>query len=237
MESNVKPYAVLIGAALATFASVIAPARAETVLLGDVQLEIPLPQGYCALTKDQPADAASLDLLTRALAGRNRLLAFSADCQELKEWRAGARPFLKHFSQVQALEANIDHPIPGAPAAVIRATCNEIRQQGQEITASLVPEMDLRIASVTSELKIGGVQFLGLVGQDESACYAAMAEKVSTGSGKEANIVGVFAILDFKGRFVYHYLFWPAEELAVVTRMLEVEKKEVAAFVEANRDN
>src|SRR5262249_37508367 len=76
--------------------------RAADVQFGTVTLKLDVPSAQCALDPAQASDKRMIDFVTTALGnGGVDLLGVSADCGELRDWRSGKLPFLKHFSQYQ----------------------------------------------------------------------------------------------------------------------------------------
>src|SRR5262245_53291233 len=65
----------------------------KEVKVGATTLVLPTPPGYCELNKFHTADARAISATERMLS-TNRLLAFSADCEQLAEYRTteGATP-------------------------------------------------------------------------------------------------------------------------------------------------
>jgi hypothetical protein len=71
-------------------------AFSKEVKVGTTTMVLPTPPGYCELDSIHTADARAISVTERMLS-RNRLLAFSADCEQLAEYRTteGATPLDK----------------------------------------------------------------------------------------------------------------------------------------------
>src|SRR5882672_848514 len=68
-----------------------------------VPINLPAPAGFCEMSSGNPTDKRMLDTIDEALAKSrgNQLLAMSADCQQLADWRDGRR-FIGDYGQYQA---------------------------------------------------------------------------------------------------------------------------------------
>ena len=76
-------------------------AFAKQATLGAASLTLPPPAGYCEMDEAQPSDARMIGAVSAALErGPTRLLAISADCRQLEDWRAGRRPLLGNYAAV-----------------------------------------------------------------------------------------------------------------------------------------
>src|SRR5262245_65976100 len=82
---------------------VLGAAVAKDARIGTASLNLPPPTGYCDLTEQQPSDARMIKVMGDLLAGRNELLAMSADCRQLQNWRGGTQPLLDDYAQYQKL--------------------------------------------------------------------------------------------------------------------------------------
>src|SRR5262245_16640042 len=96
---------------------------AKEAKVGSATLVLPSPPGYCDLDTARTAEAHAVSVTERMLS-TNRLLAFSADCQQLAEYRAtkGATP-LDNIAQYQTLVRWESRQLPGAPEAVVKRVC------------------------------------------------------------------------------------------------------------------
>src|SRR3990170_2299144 len=198
---------LLLASALICFAAT-GSRSAEEAVIGAATIVIPVPDRQCKLDRSQPSDEKLYQAITALLAGRNRLLAAFADCTQLKDWRAGRRPLLDDFVQVQTPLSGEAKDVPGVATDVTKEICASTRAQGEKIVA-----------------------------EEPNACYAAMLQKISTQVGTEKTQLVVFSTSVLKGKIVYHYRFGLYRDGGSLTRLLEEEKKDVAAFLAANPQN
>src|SRR3990170_4124757 len=227
---------LLLASALICFAAT-GSRSAEEAVIGAATIVIPVPDRQCKLDRSQPSDEKLYQAITALLAGRNRLLAAFADCTQLKDWRAGRRPLLDDFVQVQTPLSGEAKDVPGVATDVTKEICASTRAQGEKIVAGLEKDVAARIESVLKNAKQNELRFLGVVAEEPNACYAAMLQKISTQAGTEKTQLVVFSTSVVKGKIVYHYRFGLYRDAGSMTRLLEEEKKHVAAFLAANPQN
>jgi hypothetical protein len=228
---------IRVAGALITLCLLCGAAAAKQAKLGAVALNLPPPTGYCELSEAQPSDASMITAIGGMLdKGGNRLLAISADCRQLDDWRAGRRPLLANYAQYQTLKAWENTSLPAAPAEVIKATCAQLRGQGESLTANMTPEVQKRFDEVMKTVKINEMKFLGVLGEDSKTCYAALLQRIRAQTGTDIAQTSVFASIIVKGKLVYYYLFAPYVNGQSVTDLLNQLRRNVAALEAANRN-
>jgi hypothetical protein len=207
-------------------------AVAEQVTVGNVTLTLPPPQGYCDLDPRQASDARLLNLVGTAL-GANRLLAMSAECTQLSDWRTGRRRLLANYMQFQTLRA-WEYSMPAPPAEVVKATCNQLRAQGERLSQQVGPEVQRRLESAMSTIRFGEQKFMGVVHEDATGCYAALLQRIRAETGEDIEQATISGITTVKGKLIYVYGFAPFAGGTVVQGLLEQVKTSVGALQGAN---
>lgn len=76
------------------------PARAETLVVSGVPLELTPPPGFCRLAPESPGEVALIDWLIRRDGENLRAVLTFADCQELDDLRAGRRTSVTALGQL-----------------------------------------------------------------------------------------------------------------------------------------
>jgi hypothetical protein len=111
-------------------------ATAADVRIGDVSLHLPPPPGYCemdaVLASDTPLIARMHTTLTNT---GNGLLAMSADCAELKEWREGRKQALDHAAEYQTVLRFENEPLPDTAENVLEHRPRRERRCAAPISA------------------------------------------------------------------------------------------------------
>ena len=214
--------------------SMACAAGAKDVRIGAVTIVLPVPSGYCELEQAQPSDARMIDGLRRALAGQNELLAISADCGQLNGWRAGTRPLLDDYVQVQTLISARDATIPRAEG--IKQICAPLRTEGEKLFAGVTTDVKTRMETAFKDVKVNEMRFLGVLAEDASGCYFALLQKLRTEAGTDKTQVTVGTATIVKGKLVYYYSYAPYVNADTVTAMLTRHQSNVAALLAANGD-
>ena len=203
---------------------------------GGRQITLVVDPDQCELDRNNPSDTRVYDLVERGLAGRNQLLMVAADCQQIPPWRNGTRPTLDDFTQVQVNLALIERELTGREAATSREICTELRKQGDAIVnGPEVTEVRNRFNTLTDTVKLNATTFIGVVHEDDQACYASLVQKVRTEQGRDKLILSVFAHVVLRGRLLYIYRFTEGDIFERLVRVTEQLQKSVAAHLAANR--
>jgi hypothetical protein len=212
-------------------------AFAKQATLGAASLTPPPPAGYCEMDEAQPSDARMIGAVSAALErGPTRLLAISADCRQLEDWRAERRPLLGNYAQYHTLKAWENTALPAAPAEVIKQTCAALRAQGEDLLAKIGPDIRARVEQAMKDVKYNEMKFMGVVGEDTNACYASMLQRLRAETGADVEQVTVFAATIVKAKLVYYYLYAPFLSGQTVNEMLAQLRLNVAALQAANRN-
>lgn len=220
---------------LATLAG-LSPCLAKDAKIGAVSIVLPTPAGQCELDPKQPSDARLLQVTEGALAGvGNRLLAVYANCKQLTDWRTGKRELLEEFAQYQTAVAAADAPAPSTPNETLKQHCTKERQEGEKAMSGLAPDIKTRIEEAVRGVTVNQIRYLGVIADEPGACYAAMAQRFKTETGKDVTLVGVYATMFIKGKIVHYYLYSPYRSAQTVTALLARHKPNVAALMAANK--
>ncbi len=218
-----RRFLTLLAACLFGCLTSLADAAPLEATIGSTALKLVLPRGDCKIDATRTADAQYLKVLTDVTAAEsgNGVLAGFADCRQLSDWRTGRAPVLDDHGQYQTILKLADADIP--PAAIGRI-CHGLRQKGDQFYQGLSLDEDQRIAEAADDLGRDQTRFLGLISEDEHACYSALLQDGRARGGAEKRQVGVYATSIVKGKLVYFYLFTPYRGPSTVGRLVEVAK-------------
>jgi hypothetical protein len=210
----------------------VALAHAADVQMGSVTLKLGAPTGYCELDPSQASDKRMIDFLNTALANSpNELLGISADCNELRDWRAGSLKLLGHFSQyqVEKVRRAVAFTLDQAKAA-----CATMRTQGAQLSADTTRSANVHIHEANKKIDFHGQDFLGVLADDPNGCYVALFQKYKAETGQEISQLNVFFMGSIKDREVFFYLWGPHENDASITGLLGRAQSHMAALKAAN---
>lgn len=221
-------------AAILAVASLVAgPAQARELRLGKVLLQFPAVSGYCDLDAAVPPDKGMLDMIGGILSGAgNTLIAMAADCKELTAWRTGQRPLIDNYLQYQARTEAIDQQLPDR-ATVVQLTCKAAREQGKQFFETEGPNIAKRIEEAMPRVKVNETGFLGVLHEDDRACYAGLIQHAQTETGQRKMQIAVFATTMAKGQIVYLMRYAPYKS-GIIDDMLAAHRNSVEAFLSAN---
>ena len=230
----------LVRAALGIFVLLasmpVAEAATVSGTVGGRQITLVIDPDQCELDRNNPNDVRVYDLVERGLAGQNQLLMAAADCGQITPWRNGTRPTLDDFTQVQVNLALRERELRGREAATSREICAELRKQGDAIVNG--PEVTAtrnRFNTLTDTVKLNATTFIGVVHEDDQACYASLVQKVRTEHGRDKLILSVFAHVVVRGRLLYIYRFTEGDSFEQLVRVTEMLQRSVDAHLAANR--
>jgi len=218
--------------ALSIVVGAFSTASAKDARIDTASLNLPPPTGYCELTEQQPSDARMIKVVSDVLAGHNELLAMSADCRQLQNWRAGTQRVLDDYAQYQTLIATKGSNFPRAEA--VKQVCAQVRTEGEKFVAGLAEEMNKRLENVVKEIKVNENRLVGVLAEDADACYFATVQKMKTEAGADKTQLIISAVTTIKGKILYYYLFAPYSNAGDVNTAFDRHKNNVAAVLKAN---
>ncbi len=220
-----------------TFAALVLAAAASSALagqanIGGVTVNLPAPSGFCDLDESNESDKRMYATLRPLLEkSGNKLLAMSADCRQLAEWHTGKRKLLDDYGQFQTQIATMDKP----PSETVAQTCTTLRKQGEQILANQLPDIKKRVESTMSKIKLNETSFIGVLAEDNDACYAGLIQKIHTEANTDKTQITAFAISIVRNKTVFIYRFAVYRGPKTIDATLHNIKVDVAALMAANR--
>jgi len=218
------------------FAALLLAAAGSSALaaqanIGGVFIQLPPPGGFCELGESNASDKRMITVLSGLLEkSGNKLLAMSADCRQLSDWRSSKRQLLDDYAQYQTQIAGMDKP----PSETVAETCNTLRQQGNQILENQLPDIKKRVEATMSKIKLNETRFLGVLGEDNNACYAGLVQKIHTEANTDKTQITAFAVSIIKNRTVFTYRFSVYQNAQSVDATLGKIKIDIAALIAAN---
>jgi hypothetical protein len=207
-------------------------AFAAQVNIGGASINLPPPGGFCELNNSNESDKRMLTTLGPLLEkSGNKLLGMFADCGQLSGWHTGKRQLLDDYAQYQTPIASMDKP----PSETVAETCTTLRKQGEQILANQLPDIKKRVESTLSKIKLNETSFLGVLGEDNDACYAGLIQKIHTEANTDKTQITAFAISLIKKKSVFTYRFSVYQNPQSADALLGKIKIDIAALVAANR--
>jgi hypothetical protein len=220
--------------ALVASLAIVGFAVAKDAQIGSATLTLPSPDGYCELTDKEPSDARVLKEVGNLVAGsQNELLSMSADCSQLEAWRAAKLPALDDYVQYQTPMDLKDSDVPRAEA--VKGLCANFRTEGEKTSAGVLPDLNSRFEKAYKGAKFNEASFLGVLAEDDNACYYGLVLKLRTEIGDEKTQVTVAAATAVKGKVIYYNLYTVYRDGAdTLTAALDRHRRNVPALLAAN---
>ena len=206
------------------------------VKIGAQELGLEPPAGHCFLDESQPSDARLVGILHVSFGGTLRMLGAFADCSQLKSWRTGARKTLSDYGQFLVPLDFLDKKVEGAAKPYVDTICKTLRESGGEIIAQSAPAVKQRFEQALAGAQMNEVRFLGVVGEDENACYFGLIQKIVTEFGDPKTQVDVSAIAFISGKMVYSNLYAVHEGDFTLGEVFERQKLNVARNLAVNAE-
>jgi hypothetical protein len=219
----------LVCVCVCLFPDVASDAMAAQAKVEGVAIALPVPAGFCELSSGNPTDQRMLDTIGEALAKArgNQLLAMSADCRQLAEWRDGRR-LLGDYGQYQAPRMAV------ANDETFRQTCAALRQQGGRGFVTTKNETKAKMEDAIRQMKVNDQRFAGFLGEDPTACYIALLQKLKAEEGPDVTQLTVLAITMVKGKFLFVNRYAPYVNADSISETLAKLRLTIAALHEAN---
>jgi hypothetical protein len=220
----------LVCVCVCLFPDVASDAMAAQAKVEGVSIALPVPAGFCELSSGNPTDHRMLDTIGEALtkARGNQLLAMSADCRQLAEWRDGRR-LLGDYGQYQAPR------MATASDETFRQTCAALRQQGGRSFAELKSDAKSRMEESIRQMKVNEQRFAGFLGEEPTACYIALLQKLKAEEGADVTQLTVLAITMVRGKFLFVNRYAPFVNADSIAETWAKLKLTIAALQDANR--
>jgi len=208
-------------------AAAVSGASGLEAMLGDVFVTLPPPAGFCELTPRYEFDGRMVAVASGLLQkGGSKLLVMSADCSQLAEARTGRRLLLDDAAQYVTPIATIDKP----PAQSVAHACTSLRKRANWMAY----DINARLASVLEKIKINETVFIGVLGEDTNACYAATLQRFRTEGGAERTQAVVFAVTIIRNRTIVIYRLAVYQNQETFNAVLAKLKVDAIALVAAN---
>jgi hypothetical protein len=117
------------------------------------------------------------------------------------------------------------------PVFLIERKCSFLRIQSN---SPIGTDIDARLASTIEKIKINEAGAIGVIAEDNNACYTATLQKVRTETGTEKLLVALHAATIVSNRAIGVRRYTVYRNPETISAMLPKLKGDVAALVAAN---
>lgn len=166
-------------------------ARAEmvSVALPGGSVDLPIPQGYCVLTKASPDERALIELQERMQSGMNRVLVYAAPCPLIGGLRAGG--MLSEYAVWLGTYSNGGFRRISPTHSLVTFLDETARAYPRYDAEAVSREMVRRRESGQPDLS---AQYIGIIDRDDNGVYLGRAGNVGAPGAAPVTVVGVTAI-------------------------------------------
>lgn len=237
-KPGAAPKAAPTPAELAEKAKGIAPIASEDgrsqVQVGSSRITLVPPAGHCFLDESQPSDARLAGILRQVFGGELRMLGAYADCAQLRSWRTGKRKTLSDYGQFLVPVDFIDKKLDGPSRPYVQTICQTLRETGGQELDQSAPTIKQRFETALKGAQMNEMRFLGVVGQDDTACYFGLLQKLVTEFGDPKTQVDVSAIAFISGKLIYSNLYAVHEGDQTLSELMERQQTSMSRNLRAN---
>ena len=194
-------------------------------------LEMPAPNGYCALSPSHFADREMLDTTEQLNAGHNRVLAIFAECGQLQAMRAKGAIVSNYAMYLMPLSAG-DAPLEMPRAELIEALAQALNQNDPFARARDTVRERIEEADMAIELQ--DMVGLGLLHRDDTAVFTGVLTRTAVeGAGIDVSAV-VSGMTLISGRIVSLNLAAPYDGQETVDSLLAQQRGNIRQFLDSN---
>ena len=200
-----------------------------SVLGADVVL--PVPKGYCALNKENPADKEVISSIEQVNAGRNTVLMVFADCKQLQAFRTKGQDLSNSGSYMTP--ASRREPLK-MPRARFVAEMAKVLKQEKGPMDQAVEEAKRRAKAQETGTEIDQNVNLGLLHSDDTGAYMGVLQTLQVDGGGKTQVAIVAGLTLVRERVISVNLAAPGHGRDTVNALLAAQRAIVKALIAAN---
>ena len=195
--------------------------KKQQVTIGGAAIELVLPEGHCAMSRDDERDRRVIELVEKATGGANEVVLAFADCEHLDAWHTGQRRTLGDFGQFQTLVKAKTQSLKGIEARLIKQICDQFRAQGEGLFQGAADQVNKNLKSLETKMATNEMKFLGVYSESPRQCTTSFIQKAVTEGGQSKTLYGINSNMILNGKIIYFnfYTNYEGEEtLAAIRR-------------------
>ena len=205
----------------------VSDALSLAAMIGDTFVKLPPPPSFCELTPRYEFDARAVEVTSAYMAvGSVKLLAMSADLDQLAEARKGKRQ-LDDVASYSIFHSDMKTPTPFSVAS----KCKILRASYK---SPIGTDVDARIASILETINFNEAGSLGVIAEDDNACYIGTLtkQKAVDGTPRLSVALQANAVVQTKAIMVHRKAVYYDRD--TIKALLAKLTTDVAAFIAAN---
>lgn len=197
---------LLLSCAVAVLASgqaALALAKKQQVVIGGATIELVLPEGHCAMSRDDERDRRVIELVEKATGGANEVVLAFADCNHLDAWHSGQRRTLGDFGQFQTLVKAKGQDLKSIEAQLIKQICDQFRAKGEGLFQGAADEVNKNLKTLETTMSTNEMKFLGIYSESPRQCTTSFIQKAVTEGGEAKTLYGMNSNMILNGKIIY----------------------------------
>ena len=119
-------------------------------------------------------------------------------------------------------------------ASGLKEICQSLRTDGAQIEKQAGAEIKDRVKNLQAGIAVNETKALGVLGEDQNACYSGILMNVQTPTGETRLILGVYAMGVLNGRLIFLYRFAANPPAGAVDSMVQLQQQLMRDHVALN---
>ena len=194
-------------------------------------LALPAPNGYCELTRTDPADREMLAITEQMNAGHNRVLGVFTDCSQRAAMRRKGAVLTDHAIYLSPVSAD------GLPPSMKRSEFLNLVAGELENTDAFERAEDIvrdRLSEADAAISLQDLVNLGPLYRDHSALYTGVLTRTEQGGAGIDVTAVVIGLTLVAGQVVSLNLSAPYEGQPTIDRLLADQRRNIDRLIAAN---
>lgn len=212
-----------------------AVADEELHAIGNREIVIAPPEGWCRLDPDRLSDARVIGATMEGMRQAGiTLIGTYADCNKLELWRTGRKRTLDNWGIVVYENAYRDFVYVRRISSFLTEVREMMENVGIEGASDLANRAREIVNEITSAIELGTMTPFGIIGEDDTAIYQGFLMPGITEFGDLRTVAHSSATMLLNRKIVYTYLYEDYEHDRGFVYLLEDHKKWASRLQELN---
>lgn len=222
---------VAVGIVIALLPGAVAKAQTPQQIVGSTLVKFPIPADQCEVSDRTKAGAFFTKKMREILSVANlTVLSIHADCDQLRLYSEGGSIGIANTGVYNTTNSAIQSVASSTFLSQLCASYKDYKDKEIPLSRQQESAIDRAVAG----LKLGRT-FLGVLSEDDNACYTATVGRVTSGATNQEFLqINISADLLVKGKYIVYDLHAPFRNRESIAELLALHKANVAAFIAAN---
>jgi len=181
-------------------------ALSDEIIVGKDKITISIPMGYCSFDRANPVDSQYLTLFEDVNRGKNTIVLYFADCEQLKALRRGDLASLSDYGYAMSPNSLVNKRINMGVSNYLALMSEEHDKNPDKVMKDSMAIVEKAIEKYFSRIEIGAKD-MGIFAQDEKAFYVGVTQQVPTVREGTKYMIGIWATSLVKRKAINFYLW------------------------------